>query len=317
MTAFSRVSCGVARKSGQRRGTKIPDHVPMRDDQFLAWFLRLRSRLTRHLDALDRGELGAIDDVAAVLRTVACSGSGDGVLLRACRRFNRPIPSLMVGQDLETLPQTAIGFGALPVVMQKPVQMIDLTEISFVDWLNKPALAVSDVNRVQSSWSQLIADFANTYGAHLSSNVPAVLDRSRLLRAGGFTLGEYLIRAAGVAVEDCLTRVNDSIFGTTDIHYVHRPRRDTAVDRILLSWLNITLNPAGQPEFEWAMSAADPPDGTVILELPLGTQWGKIAVVTEHDAAAGEYSLTVNTNAPRPRWAAEEEAARFKAGPRR
>ena len=75
---------------------------------------RLLHRLGRHLDVLEVHAVGAVDDVASVLRTIAVRGAGDGVVHRLCRMTGVPQPQVFVSAAVKDDPNVLLAIGAIP-----------------------------------------------------------------------------------------------------------------------------------------------------------------------------------------------------------
>jgi hypothetical protein len=171
----------------------------------------LRQRLGRHLDALEAGEVGAVDDVAAVLRTPLAHGKGDDVIVRLCRSHRIPLPQIQVTEPVVNSQGIGLAFGAVPAPSEgdPPVRIVDINV-----WRGLDALIVRGAPRRVSSWEQLITDYANTFGSHLSGTIPHLLsEMSSMCYSGSLDLGEYLIHCAGIVAEDALQQALGAIDG--------------------------------------------------------------------------------------------------------
>jgi hypothetical protein len=84
------------------------------DDEFVACAIELGQRLSRHLDALEKGEAGAVADVASVLRTLVVRGDGDDVIRRLCKRTHVPLPEVLVSRAAHDGPLVILSAGAMP-----------------------------------------------------------------------------------------------------------------------------------------------------------------------------------------------------------
>jgi hypothetical protein len=135
-----------------------------------------------HLRDSIGGRASAMDDLAVVLRILACPGKGDDALRDAVKRFGLQEPSVIVSRPAEKYLLTLIAFGGVAAERKRlrpgpaetvrhgsksrPVEMI------MSDWLASLCLVNPNLVRRHHTWSQLIADVANTNGAHLSGSVP-------------------------------------------------------------------------------------------------------------------------------------------------
>jgi hypothetical protein len=187
-------------------------HRPATPDEVVEVARRLRQRLGRHLNALEAGEVGAVDDVAAVLRTLLAHGKGDDVVARLCRIKSIPLPQIMISEPVIDRQKIGLAFGAVPAPAHgDPVRLVDINI-----WRALPALIVRGAPRRVSTWEQLITDYANTFGSHLSGTIPHLLSQmSSICYSGSLDLGEYLIHCAGIVAEDALQQILGTIDGDT------------------------------------------------------------------------------------------------------
>jgi hypothetical protein len=188
---------------------------------------RLRQRLGRHLDALEAGECGAVDDVAAVLRILLVHGSGNNVIVRLCRTNSIPLPRIQVSEPVADHQSIGLAFGAVPALSgDEPVRVVDIDT-----WRGWKALIVRGAPRRASTWEQLIKEYANTFGSHLSGTIPHLLSQmASICYSGPLDLGEYLIHCAGLVAEDALHQV----LGTIDGDDAPRHRRLNPLVRLIV-----------------------------------------------------------------------------------
>lgn len=183
---------------------------PATPDEVVRVARRLRQRLGRHLDALEAGEVGAVDDVAAVLRTLLAHGAGDDVVLRLCRMKSIALPQIHVSEPVVDRQAIGLAFGAVPA----PADAEAVRRVDIDAWRGLPALIVRGAPRRVNTWEQLISAYANTFGSHLSGTIPHLLsETSSICYSGALDLGEYLIHCAGIVAEDALQQVLGSIDG--------------------------------------------------------------------------------------------------------
>jgi hypothetical protein len=146
--------------------------------------------------------------------------------------------------------QIGLAFGAVPAPSQDdpPVRIVDINA-----WRGLDALTVRGAPRRVSGWEQLITDYANTFGSHLSGTIPHLLSHmSSICYSGSLDLGEYLIHCAGIVAEDALQQV----LGAIDGDKAPPPRH-----RMLNPLLRLTVETKPQP----SMSA-----GWTLLDRPIG-----------------------------------------------
>jgi hypothetical protein len=127
------------------------------------------------------------------------------------------------------------------------------TSVDINAWRGLDALIVRGAPRRVSGWEQLITDYANTFGSHLSGTIPHLLSHmSSICYSGSLDLGEYLIHCAGIVAEDALQQV----LGAIDGDKAPPPRH-----RMLNPLLRLTVETKPQP----SMSA-----GWTLLDRPIG-----------------------------------------------
>lgn len=128
---------------------------------------RHRQRLGRHLDALEAGEVGAVDDLAAVLRTLLAHGKGDDVIARLCKLKSIPLPEITLSEPVADCQSIGLAFGAVPALSggDEPVRVVDIDA-----WRGLKALIVRGAPRRVSTWEQVIKDYANSIRRRRSSN---------------------------------------------------------------------------------------------------------------------------------------------------
>lgn len=192
--------------------------------ELIAGAARLLSRLSRHLDSLQSGADGAVEDVAAVLRTAMCPGKGDKVIDRLCKQLHIPAPLVRVSGPARTDPPVIFAIGGMPL-NDKPSAETGKPPgklVSVETWLQQPALVVRGAApRRESSWAQVITMYANTFGAHLSGTIPELTFASPNSTFGSKCLQEHLIYSAGLVGELALSKVLGEASGVAG-SYAHR-----------------------------------------------------------------------------------------------
>lgn len=188
--------------------------TPRSEQEILRQGPALLGRLTRHLNAVEAGEEGAGDDLAAVLRILLDSTSrGNRGLLRIAQAAKlTPLGVIVSGPPLvEGDPSLLLAFGNLPVVPapgegqpHAPHQM------EFRQWAEDTSLLVPSSQRRSESWASFATLAGNTSGAHLSVEYHDLLETSDLFGSVGLSLKDYLLHQVGWVVErvlaDLLTR---------------------------------------------------------------------------------------------------------------
>lgn len=167
----------------------------------------LLSRLGRHLGAVERGEEGAGDDLAAVLRILIDStDKGNRGMVRLAAALGISLPQVMVsGSPDLSAPGLLLSFGNLPVV-PAPGDGLPHTPryLPFEAWLDTPSLIVPSSQKRRESWGSFATLIANTGGSHLSTVYHDLLVTSDLFDAVGLSLRDYLLRQVGWQVERVL-----------------------------------------------------------------------------------------------------------------
>lgn len=195
--------------------TTPPQARPVTPNDLLASAQRLLARLDRHLDALEAGNVDAVDDLAAVLRTLVVRGKGNDAIRRLCKTFNQPYPHVYVSRQPVDDREIVLAFGSVPcnTAENKPPAEATGSWITIDRWTDQTALIARGATRRVSTWNHLISAYANTYGSHLSGTIPDILTKTSSMWSDRLDLGGYLIHCAGLVVEDALTQLLDQIAG--------------------------------------------------------------------------------------------------------
>jgi hypothetical protein len=172
-------------------------------DEFIAQVRNVGLRLTSHLDHLDSGDLALADDVATVTRILLGPGAGNNAIIRLCRQNHLEEPTLLVGPSVEIEKGTVFAVGSIPTPDEGATNPEERS-LSLNAWLSSMAVISASAARWATTWSQLVADFGNTWGAHLSPTMPDVLVQAKLFGAVGGDLRTYLLRAAAIVAERSL-----------------------------------------------------------------------------------------------------------------
>jgi hypothetical protein len=186
---------------------------PATKSELLEGAAKLKHRLSRHLDALERGQVGAVEDVAAVLRTALCPGDGDNAVLRLCRAHGVENPRLQVSLPAPSDSDVLLAIGGEPLVNDP-----DGTEqgriVALETWIEEPALVVAGgIPRRVSTWAQVITMYANTFGAHLSRTVPQLVFASKGSTFASRSMQEHVIYSAGLVGERALDQALCAVTG--------------------------------------------------------------------------------------------------------
>ena len=142
------------------------------------------------------------------------------------------LPKIYVSEPVSDHQSIALAFGALPVPsdFDQPVRYLDIDT-----WRRLPALIVRSAPRRVSTWEQLIRDYGNTFGAHMSGKIPHLLSEiSTICHSGPLDLGEYLIHCAGIVAEDALHQALTTIAGdSNEAEHPHRERLNPLVQLVV------------------------------------------------------------------------------------
>src|SRR6187402_1145078 len=147
--------------------------IPMTDAQVIEQGRRLLTRLSRHLDAVERNDEGAGDELAAVLRIlIDWQDKGNRAMYRLAAVTGQELQRVLVSQRPEPKPvgRLLLAFGSLPVIYSRPeLGKFDTPRtVAFRDWVEAPSILVPAAERSSLSWSRFAALVANTTGSHLS-----------------------------------------------------------------------------------------------------------------------------------------------------
>ncbi|MCV7008232.1 hypothetical protein [Mycobacterium gordonae] len=252
---------------------------------------RLRQRLSRHLDALETGEIGAVDDLAAVLRTLLAHGKGDDAIVRLCHSHKLPLPQVRVSLPVADDQKIGLAFGAIPAPDEPghpPTVVMDIDR-----WRGLDALIIKGAPRRVNSWEQLITEYANTYGSHLSGTIPHLLSHaSSMGYSGNLDVGEYLIHCAGLVAEDALQQVLKAIDGDAAQPPGHRLQ--TPLTRL-------TVETKTPPSIEAGYNVLDRPFGQTLQIAKLRVD-GMYFMLELTRAAADETTFHWDFTRDKPEW---------------
>ena len=174
----------------------MTDKTPraLSDAEFLARFQTVVRRLDAHVRAIDRGEYFARDDLATVLRTVLTRGKGDDGIRRLLSRFSLKAPTRRISPSANEGPNVLLAVGALPA------EGDNLETVAVPDELMSAVAlfcrASNGTRRV--TWEDVATDYGNTFGAHLSTTVPVLLDDVHFFGLSETDFGTYMLRSIGV-----------------------------------------------------------------------------------------------------------------------
>jgi hypothetical protein len=148
-----------------------------------------------------------MEDVAGATRTLLAFGKGDAVIHRLCVRFGLTAPLVEVGEEVTIAKGTIFALSRIPTNQderEKGPNEGPITELELTDWLKSTAVVSATASRHVTSWAQLITDFGNTFGAHVSSSVPDSLSQIGVFLGPRGTLGDLALRSAAIVAENSL-----------------------------------------------------------------------------------------------------------------
>jgi hypothetical protein len=168
---------------------------PLSDAEFLARFRAVVRRLDAHLRAIDRGEYFVRDDLATVLRTLLTRGKGDDGIRRLLSRFSQKPPTRSISTFANEGPNVLFAIGALPAEFDTAAKAVAVPDelMSAIALFSRSAKGTRRV-----SWEDVVTDYGNTFGAHLSTTVPVLLDDVHYFGLSETDFGTYMLRSIGV-----------------------------------------------------------------------------------------------------------------------
>jgi hypothetical protein len=141
------------------------------------------------------------------------------------------------------------------------------TESDLVDlrtWIDSTCFASSTAVRKISSWNQVVTDYGNTFGAHLSPTVPDVLNEIALYGGPEGTLGGLALRSAAVVAESALFELLPQVgVSVTRAPRLHQPGGAT------LSRIYVGPSENGDSSYEMTVSVDNPKTGLQIARIPM------------------------------------------------
>lgn len=219
---------------------------------------RMHRRIGKVLDAIDEGDDDAIDELAAALRTTLCYGKGDKLLLRLCNTFSvQPTEVQIPCSRTVRREQMIARVGPIPSEQDTITEEAPDT-LSVFKWIQSPAVLLPGVGG--QTWEKVIVAYANTYGSHVSSTVPRLLDDIKVFQGPKGHMGGYLLRVAGAIAEYHLGTALARIDGVEEpiSRRMHPPDVSIVIMTITDQW---------PIEFGFSCSATE---SIEILSMPMG-----------------------------------------------
>lgn len=184
-------------------------------DLFFA-LTNLASRISDHIQRVDRGVYYAVDDLAVALRVLLKTGQGSGLLLRCVDEFEVEMPFVVVSKPAPMW--ATLGVGLIPVWRLLPGHRVNESDdrrffaLRLDDWLKLDRGIVyrrDDGELSKVSWEAFIGHYANRLsGAHLDRRGgPEYLYKLDWNGAGGLALSNYLLRTLGVLAFELIQEV--------------------------------------------------------------------------------------------------------------
>lgn len=187
-----------------RAGGPPPDRArPTSTDELVEHVSRLFRRLDDHCHAyLVEGKQYRIADVAAVLRTLLSKQRHDNMLPTLFKRLHLSEPSVFVSPEPDISSRVHLSWGSIPAAtVSGGAAGWEQATISELQHRTVVVMGPEDgFARIKQSWSDLISDYGNTWGAHVSSTVPLYLDRTEITVGTELPLGHHLLLAMAEAL---------------------------------------------------------------------------------------------------------------------
>lgn len=169
---------------------------PLSDAEFLDAFRTLVKRLDSHIRSIDHGERHVRDDLAAVLRILLTRGKGEDAMRRFMSRHQMSADATVSLPAFEG-PSVWLSLGSLPwdAATGTETQVVTIPK----GLMESTALTARVGHRTEKvSWEKLVKSYGNTYGAHLSTTLPGILDGVKLHGVCEADIGTYMLRSLGV-----------------------------------------------------------------------------------------------------------------------
>jgi hypothetical protein len=244
-----------------------PHNRKLTDTETKGSLIRASHRLARHFASFLAGEIGAEDDLSAILRTLVC----DNVLGSVMDRFKLVSPNIVVTQPANGEASTLFSVGALLTprdykfsrhAPQKPV--------TFTQWASQVCLVIepNPSHRV-FTWHSFINTAANTWGSHAAPTMPRVLDETSVHLFDGRPIGSFLIRNAATVVAVVLESILEQL-GLSD---EAAPMSHQDNGPIALAWLRVhDLGLEAEVRAVPGLRTGTPPGEYEIVDVPLRSE---------------------------------------------
>lgn len=266
---------------------------PRTRDELLASARKVHRRIERALDALDEGQLDAIDDVAALTRTVLAFGKGDKLLLRLVNGFELERPKIHVPPPANLRVPATTVIGPIPWEADAP----DVRTRDVFEWVQYGSAAqLNGFSR--QTWDKFINGYANDNGAHVSTTVRRELEAMSLFFGPTSNMADYLMRAAGVVAARSLGEVLARIDGESPKQSGLRPFHvgDLRIGQITIGEVaeggGVSVDISGRHEEEMRLVAIPLADRTLTFTWTWdpGTQSGGLRIDSDQPLN-GEISI--------------------------
>jgi len=165
------------------------------DAEFLVRFRTVVKRLDTQLKLIDEGQYHVRDDLATVLRALLTRGKGDDGIRRLATRFSLKPPKRGISRPANDGPNVLLAIGALPADDESSAQTVTVPDQLM---LAVPLSVRSSAGIRRATWDNVVSDYGNTFGAHLSTTVPAILDDVHYFGLTETDFGTYMLRSLGV-----------------------------------------------------------------------------------------------------------------------
>ena len=165
------------------------------ESEFLYRFRTVVKRLDTHLKLIDSGQYHMRDDLATILRTLLTRGKGDDGIRRFLTRFSLKPPKRDISPSANDGSKVVFAIGALPSTEKETAQSVTVPNQLMHA---VPLFIRSKAGTHHATWENVVTDYGNTFGAHISTTVPVILDDVHFYGLSETDFGTYMLRSLGV-----------------------------------------------------------------------------------------------------------------------
>ena len=99
-------------------------------------------------------------------------------------------------------PGVILSIGALPFSHEDHKSVIQTVTVPDQLMLAVPLFVRSEAGKRRANWEKVITEYGNTFGAHLSTTVPEILDDVHYFGLSETDFGTYMLRSLGVMISN-------------------------------------------------------------------------------------------------------------------